>query len=78
MTTLPELLRHFERQLTKAGGLSAWGERHGFTPGYLSQVRHGNKPPSPRLCAILGYREVKQDVQRVYERIRREGNENGE
>ncbi|MDE2472621.1 MAG: hypothetical protein KGL35_28815 [Bradyrhizobium sp.] len=69
MTTLPQLLRHFERELAKAGGLSAWGERHGFTPGYLSQIRYGSKSPSPRLCATLGYREVKQEVRRVYEKI---------
>jgi len=46
-----ELLRE---RCAAAGGQRAFAATHGFQVQYVSQVLHGQRPPSERLCQTLG------------------------
>ena len=41
----------------EAGGQSAFARLHGVPVAYVSQVLLGRRPPSERMCEVLGIRE---------------------
>ena len=52
-----ELLR---ARCEEAGGQHAFSRRHNIAMQYVSQVIHGRKPPSAKVCKALGIRPIEQ------------------
>jgi hypothetical protein len=45
-----------EREIDKHGSATSFAEHHGLTKQYVSQVLWRQRPPSEKLCAVLGIR----------------------
>jgi hypothetical protein len=66
--TLDELIAYLNAEIIRVGTMTRWFTEHGFTPQFVSMVRHRYKPPSPKICEALGYRRVSTTVT-SFERI---------
>jgi hypothetical protein len=44
------------KRCEEAGSMSAFADQHDINKQYISQVINGHRPPSERLCGILGIR----------------------
>jgi transcriptional regulator with XRE-family HTH domain len=62
--THAEFLAALQAAVDAAGGQRPFAAMLGVTPGYLSQIVTGHRPPSERVLTALGYRRVD-----AYERI---------
>lgn len=57
LMNVDDVRRLLERRCREAGGQAAFAEAHGFTKAYVSQVVNAQRPPSERLCDVLGIRD---------------------
>ena len=53
---LDDVQRLLEKQCARAGSLRKFAAAHGIHVQYISQVLHGKRPPSERLCQALNIR----------------------
>jgi DNA-binding transcriptional regulator YdaS (Cro superfamily) len=53
---LADVLDLLRKRCADAGSLTAFAEAHGLNKQYVSQVLHGLRPPSARLCGALRIR----------------------
>lgn len=50
-----DVLSELERRIVEAGGLRAFARHVGLSPAFLSMVRLGRSPVSPRVAEALGF-----------------------
>lgn len=58
---LVDVQRLLRSRCEAAGSQRRFAETHGLTVAYVSQVLHGSRPPSAKLCKALG---IKSDGER--------------
>lgn len=50
-----DVLKEFERRIAEAGGLRTFARHAGLSAAFLSMVRLGQSPVSPRVAEALGF-----------------------
>jgi len=64
MANLSEIFYALTAACSDAGGQTAWAEKNGISPTYVSLVLNAKTEPGPKILAALGYRK-----QISYERL---------
>lgn len=73
MLTADDVRKELQAAVDRAGAIKLWGYRHGFSQPFVSNVLAGRRPPSARLCKVLGIRKTmrrRQVYEHAYERAR--------
>jgi DNA-binding transcriptional regulator YdaS (Cro superfamily) len=56
--TEDEVMERLRAAIAEAGSQRAFAEKHGFTPGYVSDVIKGQRGLSDRILAAIGVERV--------------------
>ena len=61
MMTADDVRYLLQKACEKAGAQNKWAAKHAFTPQFVNMVLVGRKPPSEKICKVLGI-EVRRET----------------